>query len=290
MRDYNRAHPGRTVHFVGDDLGAPTLNEKFFARITDYVRQHHPKALLRLNELYTGLRPIDDIFAYLGKPREERLRLAAQAERALQLIRSLKGAGSDAFDFAEQNALSVAQTTKFATVDPKDPKSLGEAQILRDGAMAQNVAWWQRRTGHKILLSAHNSHVAYVSGDPVMYPKAQGAFLRETLGAGYVTIGFTFDRGSFLSKDAALVGDWKRFSVPASARGSNEDTLDKVRYQDFYLDMRTAPPAARAWLGTARPTRSIGTQFPVEPQDISLARSFDVLVHLHDVRQADLRK
>ncbi|RSN17606.1 erythromycin esterase [Streptomyces sp. WAC 05977] len=288
MREYNRAHPGRTVHFVGDDLGAPSVNDAFFARITDYVRQHHPADLPRLNRLYTGLRPIDDAFAYLRKPLDERLRLATQAEQAYELIKGLPGAG--AREWAEQHARFVAQTVRFLAVDLSDPKGLPAAQILRDRAMAENVAWWQRRTGHRILLSAHNGHVSYESDSPAMYPKTQGAFLRETLGRDYLPIGFTFDRGSFLSKDKALEGDWKRFSVPAAPSGSNEHTLDRVRFEDFYLDVRTAPPSARAWLDTARPTRTIGTQFPVDLAAVSLRRSYDVVIHLHDVRQADLRR
>ncbi|MEV6910377.1 erythromycin esterase family protein [Amycolatopsis sp. NPDC051071] len=288
MRDYNRAHPGRTVHFVGDDLGAPSVNDAFFARITGYVRQHHPAALPRLNQLYTGLRPIDDAFAYLRKPLDERQRLAGQAEQAFELVKGLTGA--DALDWTAQHARFVAQTARFLAVDLTDPKSLPAHQILRDEAMAANVAWWQRRTGHKVLLSAHNGHVSYVSDNPGLYPKTQGAFLRETLGRDYLPVGFSFDRGSFLSKDTAVGGEWKRFSVPAAPPGSNEDTLDKVRYEDFYLDVRTAPPAARAWLDTARPTRTIGTLFPVDLAAISLGRSYDVVVHLHDVRQTDLRK
>lgn len=78
--------------------------------------------------------------------------------------------------------------------------------------------------------------------------------------------------------------------MPAAPAGSNEHALDQVRFEDFYLDVRTAPPAARAWLDTARPTRTIGTQFPVDPAPISLGRSYDVVIHLHDVRQADLRR
>ncbi|WP_236725182.1 erythromycin esterase family protein [Amycolatopsis orientalis] len=288
MREYNRTHPGRTVHFVGDDLGAPSVNDAFFARITDYVRQHHPEALPRLERLYTGLRPIDDAFAYLRKPLDERLRLATQAEEAQKLIEGLSGA--DARDWAGQHARFVAQTARFLAVDLADPKGLPAAQILRDRAMAQNVAWWQRRTGHKVLLSAHNGHVSYVTDNPGLYPKTQGAFLRETLGRDYLPIGFSFDRGSFLSKDKALEGEWKRFSVPAAPSGSNEHTLDQVRFEDFYLDVRTAPPSARTWLDTARPTRTIGTQFPVDPAAISLGRSYDVVIHLHDVRQADLRR
>ncbi len=288
IRDYNRAHPGRTVHFVGDDLGAPSVNDAFFARITDYVRKHHPAALPKLNQLYTGLRPIDDAFAYLRKPLDERQRLAGQAEQAFELIKGLTGA--DPLDWTAQHARFVAQTARFLAVDLDDPKSLPTHQILRDKAMAQNVAWWQQRTGHKVVLSAHNGHVSYVTDNPGLYPKTQGAFLRETLGRDYLPVGFSFDQGSFLSKDTAVGGEWKRFAVPAAPSGSNEDTLDKVRYEDFYLDVRTAPRAARTWLDTARPTRTIGTLFPVEPAAISLGRSYDVVVHLHDVRQADLRK
>ena len=151
--------------------------------------------------------------------------------------------------------------------------------------MAQNVVWWQRHTGAKILLSAHNGHVGYLSGDPGRYPKTQGSFLRDTLGANYVATGFTFDRGSFLSQDEA--GSWQKFTVGAAGPGSNEHTLDQVRYQDYYLDMRTAPAAARAWLDVPRPTYDIGTAFPVDPSDIALARSYDLLIHLHDVREAE---
>jgi erythromycin esterase len=52
--------------------------------------------------------------------------------------------------------------------------------------------------------------------------------------------------------------------------------------------MRTAPAAARAWLDVARPTYDIGTLFPVDPSDIALARSYDLLIHLHDVREAQM--
>ncbi|WP_435603522.1 erythromycin esterase family protein [Streptomyces sp. bgisy130] len=290
MRVYNRHHPGRTVHFMGDDIGAPAVNDEFFGRVTGYVQQNHPEALARLNELYTGLRPIDDVFAYLGKPLAERQQLATKAQQALELVSSLKGAGGDAFDWAEQNARSIAQTAKFLTMNPSDPKTLPSFQRFRDEVMAQNVNWWQQHTGRKVLLSAHNDHVSYAAGDPKTYPKTQGAFLREAMGKNYLPIGFTFDRGSFLSKDAALGGDWKKFTVGAAGPGRNEHTLDQVRYQDFYLDVRNAPAPARAWLNVARPTLNVGTQFPANPHDVAIAKSFDVLIHLHAVREADERK
>ncbi|WP_323179621.1 erythromycin esterase family protein [Streptomyces sp. NBC_00654] len=286
MRDYNRSHPGRTVHFMGNDLGAPTLSDEFFGRVTGYVQRNHPAALPRLDELYTGLRPIDDVFAYLGKPLAERQQLAARAQQALELVSSQEDSGEEAFMWAEQNARSIAQTTKFLTMDVTDPDSVAASQRFRDEVMAQNVTWWQRQTGDKVLLSAHNDHVGYVAGDPTMYPKTQGSFLRDTMGKNYLPIGFTFNQGSFLSKDAALGGEWKKFTVGAAGPGRNEHTLDQVRHRDFYLDVRQAPVPARAWLSTARPTLNVGTQFPYEPRDIAIAKSFDVLIHLHEVREA----
>ncbi|MFJ2623172.1 erythromycin esterase family protein [Streptomyces sp. NPDC087532] len=290
MRDYNRHHPARTVHFMGDDIGAPALSDEFFGRVTGYVQKNNPEALSRLNELYTGLRPIDDVFAYLGKPLAERQQLAVKAQQALELVSGLKGSGGEAFDWAEQNARSVAQTAKFLTLNPDDPESNAASQRFRDEVMAQNVSWWQQRTGQKVLLSAHNDHVAYVAGDPETYSKTQGSFLRDAMGKNYLPIGFTFNQGSFLSKDAALGGEWKKFTVPAAEPDRNEATLDQVRYRDFYLDIRTAPAAARDWLSTARPTLNVGTLFPEEPRDTALAKAYDVLVHLHEVREADKLK
>ncbi|MGY5132034.1 erythromycin esterase family protein [Streptomyces nigrescens] len=147
MRDYNRRHPGRTVHFMGDDIGAPAVSDEFFGRVTGYVRQNHPEALPRLNELYTGLRPIDDVFAYLGKPLAQRQQLATKAQQALELISRQKGSGGEAFEWAEQNARSIAQTAKFLTMNPDDPGTLPSFQRFRDEVMAQNVTWWQQRTG-----------------------------------------------------------------------------------------------------------------------------------------------
>ncbi|MFF5210265.1 erythromycin esterase family protein [Streptosporangium sp. NPDC000396] len=290
MRDYNRRHPGRTVHFTGNDIGAPKLSDDFFDRVTDYVRRTHPESLPHLTELYTGLRPIDDVFAYLGKPLAERQRLAAKAQQALDLISGQKGTDEDEFELAVQNARSISQTATFLAFDLTDKTRLPVAQRYRDQVMAENTAWWQRRTGDKMLLSAQNDHVGYVAGDPALYPKTQGSYLRDTLGKKYLSIGFTFNRGSFLSKDTALGGDWKKFTVGAAEPGMNEYTLDKVRYRDYYLDTRKAPAAARAWLDVARPTRNIGTQYPYPLADIATARSFDGLIHLHDVREADRLK
>lgn len=182
MRRYNDRHPGRKVHFMGNDVGAPKLGNAVFDRVLSYVRTSRPQDVARLEELYAGLRPLDDVFAYLRKPVAERRLDATTAQQAFDLVTAHKGAGGDAYEWAEQHARSIAQTFAFTSLDLSDPASVSAAEHLRDRVMADNTAWWHRRTGDKMLLSAHNGHVGYLATDPVMYPTTQGAFLREALG------------------------------------------------------------------------------------------------------------
>ncbi len=288
MREHNRRHPRRRVRFMGDDIGAPKLGDRIFDRVTSYVREARPSALPRLVASYRDLRPLDDIFAYLGKPLAERRRNAVAAQRALELVTAARGADGEAYAWAVQHARNIAQTFAFAAVDVADPASVTAAEHLRDRAMAHNVAWWHRRTGGKVLLSAHNGHVGFLSTHPRMYPKTQGSSLRDALGRKYLAIGFTFAGGSFLTKDTSLGGDWTKITVPPATRGMNEHTLDQVRHRDYYVDLRTAPPTARAWLNTARPTYDAGSVFESDPlPTLALGRAYDVLIHLHRVREAE---
>ncbi|GGQ10076.1 erythromycin esterase family protein [Streptomyces roseolilacinus] len=288
MREHNRRHPDRRVHFMGDDLGAPGLGDHIFERVTSSVRKTRPEALPRLTGLYAGLRPFDDVFAYLRKPVAERKQNAARAQEALDLVAAHQDAGGEEYAWTVQHARNIAQTFAFAALDLADPASVTAAERLRDQVMADNVLWWQRRTGHRILLSAHNGHVGYLSTDPAMYPRTQGAVLRDLLGRDYAAIGFGFAGGSFLTKDTSLDGEWKPVSVPPAAPGMNEHTLDRVRHRDFYLDLRTVPASARTWLDRARPVYDAGSVFTPDPlPTLALGRAYDVLVHLHRVREAE---
>ncbi|MFJ3710669.1 erythromycin esterase family protein [Streptomyces sp. NBC_01387] len=287
MRDHNRQHPDRPVHFMGDDIGAPRLDGRVFDAVTDYVGRTHPESLPRLNELLTGLRPLDDAIGYLNRPLAERQQNAARAQQMLDLVEQQGRPGDDSFDFALQNARNIAQTYTFLAVDPGNQESLTAMERYRDQVMAETTEWWQRRTGDRILLSAHDDHVGYVSSDPTTYPKTQGSFLHDSLGADYLALGTTFDQGSFLSKDQALGGDWKKFTVGPAGPGSNEYTLDQVRYRDYYADLRKLPAASRSWLDVARPTCLVGTEFPnAETPELAIGKAYDVLVHLHTVREA----
>ncbi|MEU5956538.1 erythromycin esterase family protein [Streptomyces sp. NPDC047525] len=288
MRAYNDKHPDRQVRFMGNDLNYPEIGGELFDGVEDYVRAHEPDLLPRIAELYAPIRRLADGDTYMGRPLEERKKLAGNAREALKLLKQRQPSSAGGkFTWAVQHARSLSQTTTVYAFALDTPEGQKDAMLYRDRLMAQNTAWWQRRTGDKVLLSAHNAHVGYESYDP-RYPKMQGAFLRDRLGERYVSIGFTFDRGSFMAQSAESEV-WKPRSVGAAARSTNEYTLDKVRHDDYFLDVRTAPPAARKWLSKGRTTRNIGTAYPDGPYKIRLAPTHDILIHLHDVTAAHRR-
>jgi erythromycin esterase len=300
MRAYNLQHPQDPVQFTGNDFGF--AGSQLYDRITSYVAANRPALLPRLTELYRGLRPAtspaDHTEKYMAQSPAVRQSIAGRTGSALALLKQAKpAAGADrkareAYDWAVQHATAVDQTARGYAFDVTDPKQAAQAMRYRDSVMADNVAWWQRRTGDKVLLSAHNGHVALASHSPAAYPKVQGDFLRDKLGKNYLSIGTTFDRGSFNAADAQ--DKPRTFTVGPAKPGSNEYTLDRVRPRDYIADLRNAPVPARSWLATPRATRSIGAaylgpgpeagaEFP-----IALSRSYDLVVHLHKIDAAKL--
>ncbi|MEU4211813.1 erythromycin esterase family protein [Streptomyces sp. NPDC026206] len=294
MRTYNQHHE-KKVQFMGDDIGY--AGPQPFDEVTRYVAGHHPALLPRLTELYREQRPApgtgvgDYMNAYFKRPLAERRDMAERARRALDLLRAQRPDGDRReFDRSVQHARNISQVADEYAYDLGDPGDIARAMRHRDEQMAANVAWWQEHTGGKVLLSAHNAHVSYVSADPARYPRMQGAFLRDRLGKHYVNVRLTFDAGSFNATTDPEESKVEVCTVGPAEPGSNEHTLDRVPYRDYVLDMRTAPAAARTWLKTARPTKDYGTAFPEPLRNTALADSTDILIHLHRVTAARLLK
>ncbi|MFI6209040.1 erythromycin esterase family protein [Streptomyces sp. NPDC051041] len=293
MRAHNVRHPDRPVQFMGEDNGyaGPGL----FDEVTDYVSAHHPELLPEFRRLYRELRPTgsvaETVDENLAKPVAERERAAADARRAYELLRA-QGPDGDrqAYAWVLQHARAISQTaTLYAYYDFSDPEKIARAMLHRDQVMAENTVWWQRHTGHRMLLSAHNGHVSYESDHPEQYPKTQGEFIRQMVGAEYTNIGYTFGQGSFNAMDLTDPQEpYRRFSVGPLGAGSNEEVLERVSRRDYYVDLRAVPEPARGWLTAKRPTRSIGNAWPEDPYRTSLGRQYDVLIHLHRVTAADL--
>ncbi|MFJ6382603.1 erythromycin esterase family protein [Kitasatospora sp. NPDC092039] len=288
MRAYNIQHPDDPVHFVGDDNGFS--GAELYDKVNAYAAAVLPELAPQLTALYQGLRPTTDAATYVNdytsKPMAERKELAERTGRAVDLLRQHPGADAGAHAWAVQHASAIHQMTTLYAFDWDDPQSIPGAMLYRDRVMADNIVWWQQHTGSKIMVSAHNGHIALKSYAPDTYPRVQGDFLREHLGTGYVSVGFTFDQGTFnaFNHDGAP----ERFTVAPAAPGTAEHTLDKVRYRDYVVDLRNTPAPARAWLAEPHTIKNIGATYPgiADAPQIRLAQTHDILIHLQQVQAA----
>ncbi|MFH9041925.1 erythromycin esterase family protein [Streptomyces sp. NPDC017966] len=287
MRAHNRHHPTDPVRFAGNDMGY--AGPELYRRVTDHVARAHPHLKARVAALYDGLAPATDAATYMERylelPLPERKKRAERTLEAYELLRGQRAVpGSSRREHVRtvQHARAIHQMAKGYSYDITDEAQVTEMMKYRDRVMAENVAWWHRHTGDRILLSAHNTHVSYDAFDP-RYPKTQGAFLRDALGGDYVSIGFSFHSGAFkaFGTDDDVI---RTYRVDAAKPGSNEHTLDRARPRDYVLDMRTAPRSVRTWLAEPRPTWNIGAGWP-DPVEyrIALGEAHDILIHLNEV-------
>ncbi|UZK52725.1 erythromycin esterase family protein [Streptomyces drozdowiczii] len=279
MRHYNVSNPDQpALHFAGNDLGYPGTDA--FDRVSAYLNAHRPDLTEQINDLYRGIRPGrgaqtgDWMGQQLTKDAASRRKEADQAEHALAVLRTSGrplGSAGHAYDCAVQNATAIAQTfTGYAFPHDEFPARMR----FRDRAMADNTAWWLAHTNGKVLLASNNGHVAYTSDNPQEFPEPVGAFLRDELGARYMNIGLTFNEGSLNALPDYASHNPQEYAVPAAPSGHNEHILGQLSCLDFALDLRTAPPAARTWLDTARPTRSFGLYWsPRTPKQPWAART-----------------
>ncbi|MGW0590112.1 erythromycin esterase family protein [Streptosporangium sp. NPDC002607] len=283
MRGYNTHHV-RKIQFMGDDANYPAVGGQLIKMVTDYVRRYQPALLPEIDAHYRNLRAVRDADAFLSLPLTEREALVSQAGQALDLLRRHPGPDRDKYAWAVQNARSIVQSATALSFDTDDPEQVSKALRYRDKIMADNVAWWHEHTGAKMLLSAHNAHVAYLPYDAKLYPKVQGAFLRDRLGTRYVTIGLAFGQGSFRAQDAN--GRWRTVTVGPPEKGGNNHALSRVSPSDYFLDMRTTSASARAWLDRPRRTRDAGRLWPEPERMVSLGKSYDALIYLHETTAA----
>lgn len=292
MRAWNVRHPSDRVRFVGADLGYAGPN--LLDTVEEYAASRDAALAARIARLYTGLRPApgqtpeEHLAAWVELSQERRDELAADAQTAYGLLKAA-GAGRDdtAYTWALRHAEAVVQTATLYAFDMAT--EFAESMRYRDEQMAKNLLWWREAVGDRIVYSAHDNHVARVSAQPDLFPETVGGVLDRELGAGYLPVGTSFESGTFNAYDGGFGGPVGAFEIVGAAPGSNEETLDRVRYDDYLVDLRRVAPAARSWAADSRPSNLVGLVWPDAPLETSLAESYDVVVHFDEVRASDLR-
>ena len=151
--------------------------------------------------------------------------------------------------------------------------------VSRDQSMADNIKWiLDENPAAKIVLWAHNGHVAASMADRPGSYRPMGAALREYFGSQMVVFGFSFDKGSFQS--IGQPGGLQNFTVGSLPPQSLDATLGAAQVPIFALDLRSAPAPVTAWLNEPHQTRWIGSMYAAANQmqfvaNIAPAKTFD---------------
>lgn len=288
MRAYNAnpRHP-RKVHFAGIDF--TYVSPAIYDKVLGYIGAHHPELLAEARALYQELRPTTDAWTYYfnhypNLPSSTRQRYADQAQRVYALLEQRPAPGDD-YAWTLQHARVITQFTRNQALEEQRFND-------RDASMAENARWLNEHGG-KLVLWAHNMHVANGAFSEAGM-KTLGTHMREQFGGKYRTVGFSFRDGSFNSALNELDGEWRTFSVGAPLPGSYNDTFSGVGLQDYFVDLRRAPRSGpvRDWLFSPRGLVTLGSTFSYDaPKEAFYIQGplgvwFDVMIHLQHVTAA----
>ena len=175
------------------------------------------------------------------------LRHARQLRR---LVRDLPhGAGDRDHSLAAHHARQILNFYEHYAVWPN--------HAYRDAHAAQNLRWWQRYSGDKVVYWAANAHTArapgidfYVDGQVAASWASVGSFMSTWYGPEYVSIGFTFGHGSYY--------DGRVWNLPPAAETWFEHKFAEASAEQLSLDLAArSPRPVQRWLNAPARTRGL---------------------------------
>jgi erythromycin esterase len=295
LRQYNAGVPeNKRVQFIGFDMQRYPYAFKI---IKAYLQKTAPEKIADAEAAFEPLRfdqdeivkftktaqhdsiapPVHALGSWLDRNREQLIKKSSPAEFATvrQNVRVLE-------QFVESFAGNIS-TSK------------------RDEYMAENVRWIVDTLGPKarIVLWAHNAHIQTATQGPGV--ASMGSYLRKTYGPAYYALGFTFNQGSFQSRELLKDGGFggmKEFKVGAAPEFSVgwyfSNAARAKHLQNYIVNFRGAPtdgPVGQ-WLSTAQPLYSMGGVYSDDwkpEQHIAsavLGQEFDGLIFIEQTTRA----
>jgi erythromycin esterase len=286
MRQYNQdpAHT-RKLKFYGFDMQVPGLAE---SNVLDYLRRVDPETVDTAAQAFDVLGHWAENKQYeiasTGVKRRTAGSLAILLrrfdERKQEYVRR---SSEQDWTMARQNLVIVKQA-EVKLGNQGEP-----GRTFRDRAMAENVKWIldQEPPGTKMMLWAHNGHVAVAAPPDAPDHIPMGGHLREFFGDRLVSCGFIFQQGSFRAVDMTT-NDVSAFTAGPSPRGSLDATLAALGAPLFAIDLRRLPKGRAAdWFAEPHVSRQIGGGYSeaapgVWMHRIRAARDFDLLIFVNN--------
>lgn len=286
LREYNRTHRD-DVRFVGVEYFA--TRPLAYDAVDGYVAEHAPERLAEVREQLRMLEPEDDdMGAHLDwytdpEQVEDQRPYVRNARRLHDLVASIPHRRGDL-----EHALALQHARQIRSWYVGFSLPVEDIFDHRDARAADNLRWWQRHTGDKIVYWAHAAHAAdapalTITPFPATPFASVGSFLDDWYGDRYVTVGYTFDRGSRVHQPGEPAQQ-----LPPAADEWFEAPLGDVDRSQFVLDLdRRTPPAVQEWLRTTMLTRGYPEAgLSSTMSGGTLADWFDVLVHRQEVSPA----
>lgn len=297
MREYNKSVPadGR-VKFVGFDI---QVNDTGKSRLIGYINRVAPERFAEVDALFRA--NMDELINAVFFKRDG-------AKEELEKLNGLRKQYNDLFVFLELNGPKLAaksseseyvQMREYARVlvqfaDAYARPDFG-SNVARDLYMADNFRRLVERepAGTRFVIWAHNGHIATGDSDGG-YPTL-GHHLRRFYGQKYYALGFSFNQGSFQSREGQPKDPKIRmlmsFTVGPASVNSVDWFLAQTGAKILVVDFRSTGKSTEIgdWLAAPHPMRSIGAMYAAEQNyflPITVGREFDGLFFVDTANRA----
>ncbi|MEQ3593637.1 erythromycin esterase family protein [Bacillus albus] len=293
IRQYN-ANPKHKskVRVIGMDI--QSVNENVYNNIMEYIKININNSDLvpRIEAKIKGLIPVTkdmNTFESLSKEEKEKyISDAKQIGALLEQNKSYLNGKSKEFAWIKQNARIIEQFTTMLASPPDKPSDIF---LKHDIAMYENAKWTEEHLG-KTIVWGHNGHVSKTNMIPFIYPKVAGQHLAEYYGKRYVSIGTSVYEGQYNVYNSD--GEFGPYGTLKSDDPKSYNYIfGQVKKDQFFIDLRKANGVTKTWLNEQHPIfAGITTEGPTIPKtvDISLGKSFDILVQIQKVSPSQVHQ
>ncbi|WP_342445541.1 erythromycin esterase family protein [Paenibacillus sp. FSL L8-0638] len=292
IRQYN-ANPEHKskVRIIGMDI--QSVNENVYNNIIEYIKRNNSDLVPRVEEKIKGLIPVTkDMTTFEGLTKEEKEKYISDAKQISALLeqnKSYLNGKSKEFAWIKQNARIIEQfTTMLGGTSPDKPSDF---YLKHDIAMYENAKWTEEHLG-KTIVWGHNGHVLKTNMIPFIYPKVAGQHLAEYYGKRYVSIGTSVYKGQYnvYNND----GEFGPYGIlKLDDPNSYNYIFGQVKKDQFFIDLRKANGVTKTWLNEQHQIfAGITKEGPAIPKtvDISLGKTFDILVQIQKVSPSQLHQ